>query len=108
MNYLLDTAIGRRDHPVISVIGNYVQWAAATLDIYVYLNQLFGQLSIGGTARLAGTLTIDLQLGYVPANGDNDIVLTAAGGLGGTQFGVPPAGWTTTYPAPGNSVKVTW
>ena len=44
----------------------------------------FGQVEVGGSAALDGTLQVQLAGGFVPANGDAFQILTAAGGITGS------------------------
>ncbi len=70
---------------VVSLTGNYAPASTTALGIKIgglSAGTQFGQLKIGGTATLAGTLNISLTPGYVPNIGDRFPILTYASRTG--------------------------
>jgi autotransporter-associated beta strand protein len=67
----------------VNVTGNYNQGSTGTLLIQLASGTSFDQLTISGTATLAGTLQVDLLGGFTPA-GQSFTFLTATGGVSGT------------------------
>jgi hypothetical protein len=64
---------------VLSLSGDYTQAPVATLSIDIaglVPGVDFGQLNVGGTAMLDGTLAINLTAGYRPDTGDRFQILT--------------------------------
>jgi autotransporter-associated beta strand protein len=62
----------------------------------------FDQLAIDGAATLAGSITVNLLNGYVPAAGTSFEVLNATGGVAGTFDPLAPSNgivWETAYGA---------
>src|SRR5262249_2814496 len=63
----------------LRVTGQYRQQAGAGLHVLARPGDLWGLLDIGGDAELAGTLALDMLMGYAPAVGFTRTVLTTAG-----------------------------
>jgi hypothetical protein len=80
-----------------NVSGNFTQGAAATLVIQLGGTSAgqFGQLTVSGTATLAGTLSVTLVNGYVPTTGDTIPVLTYGSRSG--DFTTGPVGFNRSY-----------
>ncbi len=72
---------------VLTINGNYVQYAGGTLNIELAQATAVGvgydQLRVTGTASLAGTLAIQLDPTYAIVIGAKSNILTAAGGVTG-------------------------
>src|SRR5262249_40284350 len=70
---------------VLTISGNYTQAAAGTLAINLGSLTQFGQLVVGGTAAIDGTLAVSLLGGYVPNSGDTFSILhtTSPGSVAG-------------------------
>jgi hypothetical protein len=74
-----------------TVYGNYNQGSAATTAIDIGdVNTGNDQLNISGSATLAGTLSLNLLNGFVPAIGQNYLLATYASHTGSYGFVVPP------------------
>ena len=75
-----DTAVAG----LTTVSGTYTQQSGATLAIELggTATSQFDRLSIGGTASLAGTLTVSLISGFVPAAGNSFQILSSIGRSG--------------------------
>lgn len=71
----------------LTIGDNYVQTAAGNLTLKLggTTPGRFDQLTVFGTAALAGTLTVRLVNGYVPTSGDTLRVLTAPSLTGGFE-----------------------
>jgi hypothetical protein len=95
-----------QDELGLTVTGDYSEGLRGALESDAWANNEFGLLTVGGTAQLGGTLLINIEPVYNPANGDTGTVVSDNNGFGGTQFLTPPAPWTTAYGA--NAVTVTW
>ena len=76
----------------LHVGGSYTQTAAGNLNIELASLASYDKLILGGTATLAGTLSVSLTNGFVPQAGNMFDIVTATG-FGGTQF------TTTNLPA---------
>jgi hypothetical protein len=71
---------------LLAITGNYMQLSTATMNSFVggtTAGTQYSQLQLGGTASLAGTLTVTLASGFTPAIGSTFTVLTA-GSVTGT------------------------
>ena len=66
----------------LTVGGNYSQAAGATLQLALASSSAFDQLSVAGTAALAGTLTVNGQSGFAPAPGNQFKIMTFASSSG--------------------------
>ena len=87
---------------VLKITGGYNQTSTGTLSSVITgttPGTKFGQLSVGGTAALAGTLKASTGNGFVPAHGASFAVLAyhARSGMFGTVSGTPP--YTASYTA---------
>jgi fibronectin-binding autotransporter adhesin len=62
----------------LSITGDYTQTATGTLRLFLQAaqNQQYDQLRVGGTATLAGNLTITAPVGFAPNANDQFTVLT--------------------------------
>jgi hypothetical protein len=83
---------------VFTVTGNYNQGQGATLEIQLGGTPdtaLFGQLNVGGTANLDGTLALTLVNGYIPTTGDAFPIMTY--GSRSNDFANPPSGFNLSY-----------
>ena len=80
----------------LTINGNFVQTSTGTLvfDLGGTAQGQSDQLSVTGTAALAGALSVNLVGGYVPITGDSIVVMTFASSSG--TFG-PVSGFTTNY-----------
>lgn len=89
-NLVIGTSVGQAQG------SSFQQSASGTWDVELDGTGLdeYDRLVLTGAASLAGTLDLSLVLGFLPALGDTFTVLSAAGGLGGTTFGMvsQPAG----------------
>jgi hypothetical protein len=97
----------------LSVTGDYVQAADATLKIELGGTSSFGKLAVSDTANLAGKLEAELINGFNPAAGSSFQILTAAGGRQGTFSNTvfPALGgglaWNVAYGAMSVTLQVT-
>ncbi|HKI36899.1 MAG TPA: autotransporter-associated beta strand repeat-containing protein [Gemmataceae bacterium] len=66
----------------LAIHGNYTQAAAATLEMAVANANAFDQVTISGTATLAGTLDVSPQNGFQPAAGNQFPIMTFASSAG--------------------------
>jgi Ca2+-binding RTX toxin-like protein len=69
----------------LSISGDYTQAATGTLEVEIGGNTAgtdFDQLQVGGNANLAGTLSVSLIDGFVPASPDKFPIITYAGNVG--------------------------
>jgi hypothetical protein len=87
---------------VLKITGAYQQTSSGTLSSVITgttPGTKFGQLSVGGTATLAGTLKASTGNGFVPAHGASVSVLLyhTRSGMFGTLSGSPP--YTVSYTA---------
>jgi hypothetical protein len=80
----------------LAVSGNYVQAAGGTLETDASSDSTWGQLQVGGSVTLNGTLEIQLLDGYTPAQGFQKNTIGATGGVSGT-FSTVPTGWNVLY-----------
>jgi hypothetical protein len=82
---------------VFTVTGDYNQGANATLEIQLggTPSGLFGQLNIGGTANLDGTLALTLVNGYIPTAGDAFPIMSY--GSRSNDFANPPSGFNLSF-----------
>jgi fibronectin-binding autotransporter adhesin len=74
---------------LLSITGTYTQLSSGTLNANIggtTVGTLYSQLKISGTASLGGTLAVTLINSFTPQIGQTFTVLSATGGLGGTQF----------------------
>jgi len=65
---------------LLAITGNYTQLSTATMKAFiggVTVGTQYSQLQVGGTASLAGTLTVTLASGFTPAIGLTFTVLKA-------------------------------
>ena len=70
----------------VNITGTYAQNSAGTLEMSIAgttagvstSNQGYGQLDVGGTASLNGTLQVSLANGYTPAAGSNYQLVTSS------------------------------
>jgi cytoskeletal protein CcmA (bactofilin family) len=70
----------------LSILGNYTQTPAGTLDIELggtTAGVTYDQLAVSGSANLAGTLALSVVNGFAPANGDTFLPLMYASRTGG-------------------------
>ncbi|HLN26979.1 MAG TPA: hypothetical protein VK395_04500 [Gemmataceae bacterium] len=75
-NVINAATVSPGDQPgTLTIQGNYTQTAAGTLDIAIDGTSQYGQLSITGTATLAGILNVSLENGFTPSSGDSFLVL---------------------------------
>jgi hypothetical protein len=88
---------------VLKITGGYNQTSAGTLSPVITgttPGTKFGQLSVGGTATLAGTLKVSTGNGFVPSHGESFSVLIyhVRSGMFGTLSGTPAytVGYTAT------------
>ncbi len=83
---------------VLTVTGSYYMGATSTLTIDASGANSWGQVNVGQTAYLAGTLQLQLLNGYTPpATGITVSVLFAGNLL--NEFNTTPPGWTTSVDA---------
>jgi hypothetical protein len=71
---------------LLVITGGYTQLSTATMNSFVggsAVGTQYSQLQVGGTASLAGTLTVTLASGFTPTIGSTFTVLTA-GAVSGT------------------------
>ena len=85
---------------VLKITGSYQQASSGTLSSVITgtaPGTKFGQLSVGGTATLAGTLKVSTGNGFVPAHGESFSVLLyhTRSGTFGTLSGSPA--YTVSY-----------
>jgi hypothetical protein len=83
---------------IFTVTGNYTQGTNATLEIQLGGTPdtgLYGQLNIGGTTNLDGTLALTLVNGYIPTTGDAFLIMTYGSRNG--DFANPPSGFGLSY-----------
>ena len=84
----------------LTVSGDYAQESSGTLGIQLALNNSYDVLSVAGTARLGGTLTISTNAGLTITAGDVYTVVVAAavsGTFATTNLPDPAANWTVSY-----------
>jgi fibronectin-binding autotransporter adhesin len=65
---------------LLAITGNYTQLSTATMNSFIggtTVGTQYSQLQVGGTASLAGTLTVTLASGFTPKIGSTFTVLTA-------------------------------
>jgi hypothetical protein len=73
---------------LLAITGNYTQLSTASMNSFIggtTVGTQYSQLQVGGTASLAGTLTVTLASGFTPTIGSTFTVLTA-GSVTGTFF----------------------
>ena len=66
---------------LLAITSNYTQLSTATMNTFVggtTVGTQYSQLQVGGTASLAGTLTVTLASGFIPTIGSTFTVLTGA------------------------------
>jgi hypothetical protein len=66
---------------LLTITGNYTQTSSGVLSLGIggyNAGTDFGQLAVGGTATLDGTLNVSLLNGFVPQSGDAFAILTFA------------------------------
>jgi hypothetical protein len=66
---------------LLAITSNYTQLSTATMNSFIggtTVGTQYSQLQVGGTASLAGTLTVTLASGFTPTIGSAFTVLTAA------------------------------
>jgi outer membrane autotransporter protein len=68
---------------VLTATGNFLQSRNATLSVGILSPTAFGQLFIGGRARLGGDLNVSLLNGFLPKLGEKFSILAANGGVSG-------------------------
>jgi len=71
---------------LLAITSNYTQLSTATMNSFIggtAVGTQYSQLQVGGTASLAGTLTVTLASGFTPTVGSTFTVLTA-GNVTGT------------------------
>jgi hypothetical protein len=74
---------------LLSITGTYTQLSSGTLTVSIggtTVGTLYSELKITGAASLGGTLSAALISGFTPKIGQTFTILTATGGLGGTEF----------------------
>jgi len=65
---------------LLAITGNYTQLSTATMSSFIggtAVGTQYSQLQVGGTATLAGTLTVTLASGFTPVVGSTFTILTA-------------------------------
>src|SRR5208283_4519086 len=65
---------------LLAITGNYTQLSTATMNSFIggtTVGTQYSQLQVGGTASLAGILTVTLASGFTPTVGSTFTVLTA-------------------------------
>lgn len=67
----------------LSITGNFRMDSGSAFDESIWSGNSFGALDVSGTADLAGTLDIALLNGFAPVNGEQYVIVDAAGGLSG-------------------------
>jgi autotransporter-associated beta strand protein len=67
----------------LTLNGNYTQGPSGLLNIAIASPTNFSRLVVSGHANLNGTLQLNLQGGFVPANGSEFTILTAGKGISG-------------------------
>ncbi len=82
----------------LNLLGNYEQWAGATLEFspWFHLWNTGPAMVVTGSAHIRGTLVIDPSIGYTPASGTKAGVLSTGGFLVG-PFDTIPTGWSIIY-----------
>jgi hypothetical protein len=83
---------------IFTVTGDYTQGSGGTLEIQLGGTPdtgLFGQLSVGGTANLDGTLALTPVNGYAPSTGDAFPIMSFTVRSG--DFATPASGFDLSY-----------
>ena len=98
---------------VLTISGNYTEAGASVLEIELggaTPGAGFDELAVGGTATLAGTLSVSLINGFVPPNNSTYNFLTAgsrSGAFSATNYPSSLPGVAVSYAANGASLTVT-